>query len=327
MAVLAEDGYLERSGDWYNIPLSEDVLIRPDEQPITTNSASVLSKSLPLKIEPRPKKKNEVKSFPVFAFHFIKWSMFGVSMASMVLSTYYNTKEALEYFPWFLAVVSAVMTVLFLVSAFEAGIYVWTRESMKWRVKIPVLCVCVALWVAGVTLSMQSVMAQRYHAYITKQTEKAKEVSGFSSERYRFNDILIQKKEIETRIKKKQGDVDGLRTISSTVKSIDDRDKNYQSFADTHWRISVADKEVEGLYRMLSDLRGKEQALLDKYPELVSNNLTQAGVSSDYYAWVESATAISKDRMQFVMFLAPAFLYDWLSPITLAIALFLRKKD
>jgi hypothetical protein len=257
----------------------------------------------------------------------IKWGMGIVGACALILSAYYNSVEARKYLPSVLAVIFSGMVVLFSVSSFETMIYIFSQRNMKKWIKTIIITCFAILFLTGVMISMSSVVAGRYSKYTENQLSKSKEVSGFSNDQFRWQEYEKQKILIQQRISEKQGQLAQLYKITGSVQDIKEKETHGGSYAETQWRITNIETEMKKLDLSLNDIRTKEHDLLMKNPELISSaTISTSGVATDFHSWLSGVLGIDKNKIQFFLALFPSFLIDLLSPIAIAISLFLRKR-
>lgn len=321
--VKIQEGPLKRKPlDTNNLPVFKNNF----KQKARLRFNKVVLDRLPFQNTFTRKRKKQMTIISRFTVVIIRVSALSVGAFAIILSVHYNITEAVHYLDPVFAVVFSLMTVLFTCTAFETAI-LFALMNIHWIKKCLIVSFFSLLFVAGIVISMSSVVAGRYSKYIENQLTKTKEISGLSSDKFRWEEIQKTKTRLEQRIAAKQNQINQLHNISSTVKDVDVLEQKSKGFDYAQKRMDVIEQELGKLYTELAAVQSKEQMSLDKSPELASATISLSGIATDFHGWLHNVTGWAKDKIAFWLALIPAFLIDILGPVSMAVAIFLRKID
>lgn len=347
MEALADDGYLEHKGDWFafktgahdhipekKLPLDEkiDEEIKPSEdlveKAIDMSKRDDLPKyskftAISQGLSDEQPNKHPAPQISSMALYIIKWSMLIVGSGSIAISIYYNTNFALEFLPPVLAVITGVIFVLFSVMAFEAMLLFMVDRLTGHRKKI---IVGLALaWLIVASISIVSVVNGRYEKYMRNQHENSGQVNKAHVSKVSWKNLQYKKSSLQQSIDNKNKQIEMLYGLASGIKNIESKEKHEKSFRNIQYRIYLAENQAKKLYLDMDKLIAVESKELEKNPESINASRGKKNYT-DFYEWSGAILGMSKDTVHFIISLLPAFFYDVISPISLALFLFLRKK-
>ena len=261
-----------------------------------------------------------------FAIPVIKYSMLIVGIGSIIISAYYNILLALDFLPLILAVIAGCIFVLFSVIDFEAMLLISTFTDInKWKRRLMILGLA-SLWIIAAIFSITSVVNGRYEKYMANQTNKSTTNININVGRLKWKSIQDRKENLLKRIEDKSKQVQQLQKISAGIQSIEDMESHGRTFENAQWKSSVAEKELEKYNKDLEKVRQEESDELKNNPESTEAS-SEAGKYTDFYMWLSTIFGITKEKIHFLISLAPAFFFDVISPVSLALFLFLRKNN
>lgn len=294
LKTLADEGFLRKTkNNWYEIN---------DGTPLKSEhyAPKMLKAS-----EVRIVETNEVLKLHVpFKYHnplalpIIKWSMLVVGIGSVIISAYYNVLLALDFLPAFLAVIAGCIFVLFSVVCFETILLFSTFHHLnKWK-RRGVMAGLSAIWLVAVVFSITSVVNGRYEKYMSMQHDKAGSNMTVNAERLKWQNLQERKKAIMARMDERRGQLTKTEAMN--------------------------DRRLEKYNSSLEQIRTLEISMIKKNPEATDANKT-AGDYTDFYAWLAAVLGASKEKIHFFISMLPAFFFDVISPIAIAIFLFLKR--
>lgn len=288
----------------------------------------VKKKWLKWKKDQKPKKKKpakrRVKEDLALAMYIIRGIMFIVGIGSIAISIYYNIKLSMQFLPGIFAVVGGCIFVLFAVVSFETIIYFFIYRMAIWK-KIIAISGFIFLWVIVTLFSMSAVFYGRYDRYEFNEKAQYSENRVINAGKLRWQNIQEQKTDIEKRMLGKRRQLEQLYKISEGITDLESRKENEEIFKNTQWRISLVEKDLKSLTIKLDIIRKAELKELDENPEFTTAD-KMAGHNDSFYDWLARIFGTTKEKIQFLISLAPAAFFDIVSSISMSIFLFLRKQ-
>ena len=148
---------------------------------------------------------------------------------------------------------------------------------------------------------------------------------GISAGKLKWDTLQYRKKSLQHDIDMKSKQIYQLYNISSGIKDIKDKENHENTFANIQWRIRIAETEAKKLKQDMEKVLGEEGEMLQKNPETTSAD-SNSGVYTDFYEWLSTIFDSPKEKIHFFLSLFPAFFFDVISPVAMALFLFLRKQ-
>jgi len=294
---LADEGFLRKAkNNWYEIDDGTKPALVEEVKQVIIENAHVAPEYL-FGNTPTPALAL-VESQSKMALPVIKYSMLAVGVGSVVISAYYNVLLALDFLPAFLAIIAGCIFVLFSVVSFETILLFSTFKSMnKWKRRVT-MAGLVIVWLVAVIFSITSVVNGRYEKYMSTQHDKAGSNMSVNAERLKWNNLQERKKALIMRINERRAQLTKAELVN--------------------------DKKLERYNASIEAIRGLEINMIKKNPEATDANRT-AGDYTDFYAWLAAVLSVSKEKIHFFISMLPAFFFDVISPIAIALFLFLKK--
>jgi hypothetical protein len=231
----------------------------------------------------------------------------------------------MEFLPGVLAIIAGAIFVLFSVVSFEVILLFLSFKRMDlWKRAVSILGF-VLLWFVVTIFSMSATVSGRYERYMSNQQAYSGENRGVSAGRLKWKSIQDRKQEITQRIQDKRVQIEQLRKIASGIEDISSREAHGTTFADTQWRASLAEKELDRYTQALENIRIEEAKQLELNPESTAAD-ESAGKYASFYMWLGTVFSVPEEKIHFAISLMPAFFFDLVSPCAIAIFLFLRKE-
>jgi hypothetical protein len=175
--------------------------------------------------------------------------------------------------------------------------------------------------------SIFSTIAGQYNKFVINLQEETKQ--GIDTSKLEWESLQEQKTDLRNRLKEYRENVKTYTEISKTMIGLENRTENDKTWAENQYRLRKANEEVGRLLKELDKIRKEEKIQIQKS----KNKGIILGVTQDsknvvnFYGWIARVLGIDKDRAQFFMSLLPAIFVDFISPIGISLALFLRSKE
>jgi len=302
LKILADEGFLRKAkNNWYEIddgtkptwvPVSDTAPRHGSPDQIFCSPIEQINMPIPTHAVVESVTQSKM-ALPV-----IKWSMLAVGVGSVIISAYYNVLLALDFLPAFLAIIAGCIFVLFSVVSFETILLFSTFKAMgKWKRRMT-MAGLVLVWLVAVIFSITSVVNGRYEKYMSTQHDKAGSNMTVNAERLKWNNLQERKKALIIRINERRAQLTKAELVS--------------------------DKKLERYNASVEAIRGLEINMIKKNPEATDANRA-AGEYTDFYAWLAAVLGVSKEKIHFFISMLPAFFFDVISPIAIALFLFLKK--
>jgi hypothetical protein len=360
MFALVDDGFLEPIGDWYrfpknetkelseNIPLDNTFLNRHTIGPkqgetlldlVTKdnnsedNTGAVAYKIAEKKfgkkklreILHKPKRKR--RSQYNFHIYIIQISMGIIGIGAAIISMYYTNVWYLEFLPLFLALISSATTVGFSVIVFEAILlFISGQVTRKRFTQLGIVAGLIFLWVIVTSFSMMTTISGQYNRHVANLRAAALR-HDTGTTRMSWSIIQEQKDDLRKQLAEYRQQITTLNQILSGMSNIEARKKNEQLWNETQYRLFLANKNIVNIGNQLNEIRTQEQQQIAKNKEMGINfSVIQKNIP-DFYGWLGKVLKVSADLVQFIMSLFLAIFVDIISPVGIAIALFLRNQE
>jgi hypothetical protein len=239
-----------------------------------------------------------------------------IGVWAIILSMNYISVWFGEHLQGFFQWLFSSVAVLFNVMSFEVTIVLWRN-----RQKLASLLFGL-VWVIVFVFCILAVISGQYN----KRTEKIDEKNN------KNNSINIKNIEYISYNKEVQDYQDQLNPKKDRLKKLNDRfilldpDENKKEYDKT-------DSDIRTLEKQIDDLEKKKKVSADKRSKLLKENESVEGLTEDpsnketSYQKIGSAINMSAEDVEFWMSLLPATFLDIISAMSLAVALFLRKKE
>lgn len=269
-------------------------------------------------------RKKEVKyNIPIFIVQ-IMMGLIGVGAS--IISVYYTTYWLVEFLPLPFALLLSSIMIGFSVFAFEAVILFLSGEvTQKKTTRLLVASGLIFLWIIVSAFSITSTVAGQYNKHISNLKEKNQ--TDIDTGRLSWNLLQERKKDIVRRIEDYQKQNKMYEVLAGQMNDLKDRVDNERAWQDAQTRTERNNWELNRLTTELGKLREEEQRQLEearKTGEKIGEGTL--GIP-DFYGWIANIIHLHRDWVQFLLSLFPAIFVDIISPIGIAIALFLRNKN
>ena len=359
MKALAEEGYIVKHWDWYKFPeaplfkkediersivldkvvmgkewdKAEPTRVTPQGKFIAFDPVPDIIPNVPIvpkTRKPRKKKESVFQEEAVFygaPVYIIQVIMGIIGIGAGIISIYYTTIWFLEFLPWAFALLLSAIMVGFSIAAFETVILFLTGQVTKSRTaKISIATGFTILWIVVSAFSIVSTIAGQVNKHAQNLQESAKQevnISGVS-----WNLIQERKTDIRTRINEYRQQIKGYNSISAGMDNLDSRTANEKTWYETQWRLKKAQESLDKLSGDMDAVRIEEQALLEKSKKsgIVLSTKKEAKDTLNFYEWLAGILDMREDLVQFWLSLFPAVFVDVISPVGIAVSLFLRNK-
>jgi len=141
-------------------------------------------------------------------------------------------------------------------------------------------------------------------------------------------DILQEKKaEIKRRLADYRQQMSVFTNIIGGMNDVESRIKNNGIWYESQYKLKQVNKKIVELNKSMDVVRTEEKEFLNQSKKTglllgsESNKKTK-----NFYSWLAGVIGIASDKIQFGMSLFPAIFVDLISPVGIAMALFLRNK-
>ena len=249
-----------------------------------------------------------------------------IGIGAAAISIYYTAIWLFEFLPFFFAILLSTIMVGFSISAFEVIVLIFSGNILKSKyTKWSVSVMFSILWIIVSTFSIISTVAGQYNKYVSGLQEQTR--NGVSTGIASWGIIQERKRELQMRLSEYREQVSSLNKIISGLSNLEQRQENSGIWRETQYRLSKANKEMNKISDELEKVRIEEKKQLEESRQHgVSLTINEGNGLPDFYGWFAKVVNVHKDRAQFLMSLFPAIFVDIISPIGIAIALFLRKR-
>ena len=340
---LAYDGFIIKVNSWYNFEEAEETTVTNEvtvEEPIIDE---------PIKKRGRPPGSKNKKDYSIkedtkilnnqestyqenlivddgLTIKSIRVIMGVIGIGAAAISIYYTAIWLFEFLPFFFAILLSTIMVGFSISAFEVIVLIFSGNILKSKyTKWSVSVMFSILWIIVSTFSIISTVAGQYNKYVSGLQEQTR--NGVSTGIASWGIIQERKRELQMRLSEYREQVSSLNKIISGLSNLEQRQENSGIWRETQYRLSKANKEMNKISDELEKVRIEEKKQLEESRQHgVSLTINEGNGLPDFYGWFAKVVNVHKDRAQFLMSLFPAIFVDIISPIGIAIALFLRKR-
>lgn len=249
-----------------------------------------------------------------------------IGIGAATISIYYTAIWLIEFLPFLFAILLSTIMVGFSISTFEVIVLIFSGSILHSKLAKWTVCALFSvLWVIVSTFSIISTVAGQYNKYVSGLQEQTR--SGVSTGRANWGIIQERKQELQLRLSEYRQQVLSLNKIMSGLSNVEKRQENSGIWGETQYRLSKANKEMNKISDELEKVRAEERKQIDESRRHgVSLTINGGDGLPDFYGWFAKVVNVHKDRAQFLMSLFPAIFVDIISPIGIAIALFLRKR-
>jgi len=241
-----------------------------------------------------------------------------IGLCSIILSMNYISVWFGEHLTGFFQWLFSVVAVSFNVMSFEVMVVLWRN-----RQKI-VSFLFGMVWVIVFIFCILAVISGQYN----KRSEKLSEKNNKNTtDSYKNIEYLSYNKEVQDIQDQLNPKKDRLKKLNERFILLDP-DENKKEYDKTDSAIKTVEWEISGLEQ-------KKKIAVDKKNKYLSSNENVVGLTedgADRETAYQKIAAITRNKMsamdvEFWMSLLPATFLDIISAMSLAIALFLRKKD
>lgn len=313
-----------------NLPLKEETVISPT--PKEKYYQSIIKKlkvfnDIVTQIKlPVIKKNVSTNSNFSTSIKIIQRSMALIGMGAAIISIYYTIVWMKEFLPFPFAVILSSIIVGFSIMAFELIIvFISGKITVHWS-RWFIALLFVILWFIVEAFSITSTIAGQYNQFAKNQLVNAEENQSTNISKIQWNNIQEHKQEITQRIKEQRERRIQIAGIVKGISSVTNQEAHASTFSNAQWRIQQIDSAIEKLNIEMDSVRAEEKEIIKKGTDIskVTQNVSNI---PDFYSWLAKLFKISKDIVQFLCSLFPAVFVDIISPVGIAVALFLKNKE
>lgn len=249
-----------------------------------------------------------------------------IGIGAAAISIYYTAIWLFEFLPFLFAILLSTIMVGFSISTFEVIVLIFSGSILHSKYAKWTVCILFSiLWIIVSTFSIMSTVAGQYNKYVAGLQEQTRQ--GISTGRANWGIIQERKRELQERLSEYRQQITTLNKIMSGLGSVEQRQENAHIWSETQYRLSKANREMNKISDELEKVRAEERRQLEESRQHgVSLTINEGSGLPDFYGWFAKVVNVHKDRAQFLMSLFPAIFVDIISPIGIAIALFLRKR-
>jgi hypothetical protein len=249
-----------------------------------------------------------------------------IGIGASIISIYYTAVWLVEFLPVAFALLLSSIMVGFSVSAFETVILFLSGQVAKSRwTKIFIASGFAVLWIIVSCFSIMSTVAGQYNKHIANIREQTR--TGVESGKASWSILQERKADLIKRMAEHRQQTGILNQLLSGMGDIKSRTDNTQLWNETQYRLSEANKEIMKTSDELNKIRSEEERQI-KESKRSGTILSSTGSETlpDFYGWLAGIFKAQRDWIQFIMSLFPAVFVDIISPVGVALALFLRNK-
>lgn len=331
MGALAEDGKLEKIGDWYRFRINNEIEKEESIEDVIDRSF-VNIEIIPINKDNRgkmiknKKKKATKKKLYGLPIYIIQLLMGTIGSGAAIISIYYTTIWLFEFLPWGFALLLSSIMVGFSISAFETIILFMSGQVTKSKVsKVSISISFIVLWIIVTFFSIMSTVAGQYNKHVANLKTKVK-IEG--TENISYSLIKEQKKELLQRLSEYRNQISTLNKLISSMSDIKSRNENNKLWKESQYRLYYANKNIQRVNKELNKLRKKESEIIkiSKKKGTILTGINTKKEIPNFYGWLSGIFSVDEDKVQFSMSLFPAIFVDIISPIGIALALFLRNR-
>jgi|GEM_PF-3778500 len=290
-------------------------------------------KNLIDKLKRKPKKKTlskkaktediSVYGMPVYIIQVL---MGIIGLGAAVISVYYTTIWLIEFLPWGFALLLSSIMVGFSICAFETSILFLSGQMTKNRIsKVSVVASMILLWIVVSFFSIMSTVAGQYNKHIFNLRDSTEQ--SRSTGRMKWDILQEKKAEIKRRLADYRQQMSVFTNIIGGMNDVESRIKNNGIWYESQYKLKQVNKKIVELNKSMDVVRTEEKEFLNQSKKTglllgsESNKKTK-----NFYSWLAGVIGIASDKIQFGMSLFPAIFVDLISPVGIAMALFLRNK-
>jgi hypothetical protein len=266
----------------------------------------------------------------------ISWKIVLIVLKAVFLfcgigGTIMSFKYSLVWFtmkvPYPFNLIATGMFIVFMVASFEIIALLWKFRYYNFAI------IFVFMWLVSAGFSMFCTLGGQYdvlRADNIKMAEKRKSETSVVWEYKRLKESYdTEQKRYDIKAIQAKGFSDSLTELDSRSARMEKGD-----YEDQRWTIrrdkEKAENELILFEKKLAESKNKLESFIALHPGAdFSEQETED--APDFYLWLQSATGIKPEKMQFWSSVAPAIFYDILSPLSLYVVLFVngpkRKKE
>jgi len=257
--------------------------------------------------------------------YIIQIAMGIIGVGASIISIYYTAIWLFEFLPIPFALLLSSIMVGFSVFAFETVILFASGQVTRSRIsKILISTGFVILWIVVSAFSIFSTVAGQYNRNVANKREQVR--TGVDSGKASWVLLQERKTDLQKRIGEQRDRISTLNKLLSGMGDVKTRSENNQLWYETQFRLQEANKEITKSSDELEKIRDEEDRRIahsKKTGEILNTSKVDL---PDFYGWLAGIFNVSHDWVQFLMSLFPAVFVDIISPVGVALALFLRNK-
>jgi hypothetical protein len=243
-----------------------------------------------------------------------------VGTGATFMSIYYTNKWLADFLPAALSLLLSTIMILFSISAFET-IVIFVRRRAYY-----IIAVFSILWLIVLTFSMVSTIAGQYNSRIDSVILWTEENSDTIHQKLILDSYNSSEAEILLRIDDKRKELNSLQIILSEFDTLEERKEDWRFYWSTKNQMDDVNSHLEKLREELNAERRRKVELLESQTEAGLVNETTIEVKS-FYAWLSEIVRGNPQMIEFWLSVFPAVFIDLISPLALAVAMFLKRKE
>ena len=319
--LVVDNKLVEDEAGWY--------LFAPKKkpEPPIIPEAIIRRTTKPAPVPARPKKNKIDKEGSVYGVpvYIIQAVMAVIGIGASIISVYYTTIWLLEFLPAAFALLLSGIMVGFCVTAFETVILFMSGYVTEGRVtKVVISLGFIFLWLVVTAFSIMSTVAGQYNRHVDNLREYSKQGASVAHSQWLI--LQEQKTELQSRLSEYREQMKVLNNIMKSMGDLESRSGNNKVWHETQFRLQNVGKQMSGLSIELDKVREKEREQISESRKTGAVLHGSAEDIPDFYGWMSKVTGADRDKVQFWMSLFPAVFVDIIAPVSLAIALFLRRR-
>lgn len=254
-----------------------------------------------------------------FQYFIIRIVMAIIGIGAAFMSIYFSVTWLLEYLHIVFAIILGTIMILFSIAAFET--LVIFKNNKQSILMIPFAF----LWLIVLIFSMVSTVGVLFNNQITMEEEQIEEQIGTVYKNLEWEIYNQTEVEIIDKIQIKKEEVQTFQKLISSFSNLDTRKEDSSIYWET---LRVLGKSQNELQILTDELKKTQQDKLD-----FLNKNQQTGIIKEtqieeksFYVWISSVTGSEIRYVRFFLYVFPAVFIDLISPLAIAIAMFLKKK-
>lgn len=249
-----------------------------------------------------------------------------ISIGACILSTWFTASFLMDSLNPVLAYILSIIMILFSVMAFETIIIFFKNKQL------PLVLLFSFLWIVVLIFSMFSTVATQYNERIKNDNQDSTQSAEKTIDKKKYDILEKEEKEIEQQIELKQTELQPYLDIMSSFQTKEDRKSKDDKW--TYWnaseKVQAINKEIDKLNIKLSKKRNEILKELDRLNKQEDKTGIIQGTEKEtksFYKWLSEIFNVEIQYVQFWPSTFPAVFIDIIAPLSLAICMFLKRKE